>query len=136
MAGPNPNALVLRFSPTSPKAVLERAERAFRESGRWLVSVWMDAAREGEGQDEVVRRLLEASAVGGIQAANNQKYYLCTSAKELTTRGFTFVKDGYDGEPELHCSVDIGTEPDLETAGRSLKPFTAARRTDAYQDRD
>jgi len=128
MANPDPNAMVLRFRPTQPEAVLTSAQKEFRNSGRWLVSVWVDAAREGEAEADVILRLLAASEIGGMEAANNPRYYVCASAQELIDRGFAFVKDGYDEEPELHFSVDMGPDPDIETVERFLEPFTAARR--------
>ncbi len=64
----------------------------------------------------------------GDEPANNPKYYVCASARELLDRGFAFVKDGYDEEPELHFSVDMGPDPNIETVERFLEPFTAARR--------
>lgn len=52
----------------------------------------------------------------------------CTTAQKLLDLGFSFEKDGYDGEPNEHYSVILGDPPTLEDAERFVSAFTKERR--------
>jgi hypothetical protein len=131
-----PNALVIRFAPNSPEGVLRRARLEFRRSGRYRVSVFADVPGEGETGDEVIGRLLTASQLSGIAAAGNPKYWLCSSAAEIEALSLKFVKDGFEGEPPEHYSVEFDEEPDLEETKRFIEAFTVQRRDHERADRD
>ncbi|MGV9710871.1 hypothetical protein ACWDTI_09425 [Gordonia sp. NPDC003424] len=74
-------------------------------------------------------RLLEAAELGGLDAARNPKYWVCTSARELLDRGFTFEKDDYPDEPKEHYSVVLSAaEPTFEDAERFIEAFELERR--------
>lgn len=118
------DAIVIRFRPTTPESVLRSAEKeARRTDGRFGLSVFAAVAREGETSQEVISRLLKASELGGIDCESNPKYFVCTRAGELLSRGFTFCKDGDDDEVAEHYTVDLGAEPSLDDVGRFLEVF-------------
>lgn len=128
---PRPDAVVIRFRPVDPRRVLERAEQNTRDPdgrGHHSSSVFADHARGAETQDAVIDRLLRDSELDGINPATNPKYWVCTTAKELTDRKFTFENDGWTGEPATHYSVVLGDPPTIEDAKRFLEPFREERR--------
>jgi hypothetical protein len=107
-----------------PDSALRSAEKAARENGgRRCLSVFADAPREGESFDIVVRRLLVASELARINPLTNRKYFICVRAEELSTRGFTFWKDGGDDEQPEHYSVDLGPNPSLVDTERFIAAF-------------
>jgi hypothetical protein len=115
-------ALVVRFRPTDPVQVLKSAQKAHRATGRYLLSVFADVAHEGESDDEVRQRLVDAAGLSGIKMENQKKCYICGQAKELSERGFTFWKDGDDDEQEEHYSLDLGDQATVD----DVKVFLAA----------
>src|SRR5882724_5575224 len=104
------DALVIRFRPTAPADVWRRAELEHRRIGRYRLSVFADIKRGQETDEDQRLRLLKVSEVG-IDPAKNPKYFVCTRARDLLVRGFTFWRDGDDDEEaDEHCSVDLGTD--------------------------
>ena len=123
-----PDALVVRFSPTLPDRVLDRARTAYEECGRWELSVFVGTATATEDSYALLDRLLTAAFNRGIGIANNPNYWRCAQAAELLDLGFTFTKGGDPGEPAEHWNVDLGDSPSIEDVGRFLDCFTKHRR--------
>lgn len=124
-----PDALVIRFRPTDPAKVLEWAAKEHRRSGHYRLSVFAAAPGPGGAGAAVQARLLKASELAGIDPAGNAKYFVCTHARQLLDRGFTFWKDDDDpDEPAEHYSVDLGETPTLGVVRRFLEPFGPALR--------
>lgn len=127
------DAVVVRFSPVQPDRVLRKVAQEYRRVQAWGLSVFADAPRSGEDMDAVVRRLLEAAELDGMNPATNRKYYVCTRAAELRSRGFTFYKyDEAEKPDELpeHYSVDLGSvegAPTEATVISFLGAFDAKR---------
>ena len=122
------NAIVIRFRPTMPESVLNWARKEYRRTGRYRVSVFADAPREGEDDQAVIDRLLKVSQLMGIDPCGNKKFYVCARASELADRGFTFHKDGDEDEADEHYSVDLGADPSVDDVVRFLDPFEERRR--------
>jgi hypothetical protein len=116
------DAVVIRFRPWNPEDVWNWACKEHRRIGRYRLSVFADVRRGDETEEQVIDRLLKVSELG-IDPAKNKKYSLCTSAAELADLGYTFWKDGADGDPDEHYSVDLGAEATLKDAERFLGPF-------------
>ncbi len=116
-------ALVIRFPPSDPEAVLRRAGKEHRRDGHYGVSVFADVKRGQEDDDALVARLLEVSGLAGMEPGRNPKYYRCQTAQELLDRGFAFMKDREDGELTEHYCVSLGVAPSVQDAGRFLEPF-------------
>ena len=83
------DALVIRFRPTDPQAVLKRAELEFRRVGRYQLSVFAAARASGESDADLRQRLLKVAELSGMNPANHRKYYVCTRAEELLKRGLS-----------------------------------------------
>ncbi|MCA1673816.1 MAG: hypothetical protein LC799_16970, partial [Actinobacteria bacterium] len=71
------DAIVIRFAPTDPARVLQRAERDSRYSGTFALSVFADVQRDGEDESDTIARLLAASEMSNIRVECNPKYYVC-----------------------------------------------------------
>jgi hypothetical protein len=123
----SPNALVIRFKPTAPEAILAAAGKEFRRTGRYGCSVFADVARSDESRERLQWRLLEASNLAGRPIPLNDKFFICARAAELLDLGMEFWKDGDEDEVPEHYSVVIGHDPGLEDAQRFLEPFGPAR---------
>jgi hypothetical protein len=126
------DALVIRFRPTDPVRVLEWAAKEHRRTGHYRLSVFAAVPVAGETVEAVQARLLKASELAGIDPENNPKYFVCTQARQLLDRRFTFWKDDDDpDEPAEHFSVDLGEAPTLEDVQLFLEQFglTVRRRT-------
>jgi hypothetical protein len=122
------DAVVIRFWPIEPNRVWRKACEEHKRIGHHRLSVFADARRAHETQQDVIYRLLKASEVG-INPATNKKFTLCTSAAELLDLGFTFWKDGDDdNEPDEHHSVDLGADATPEDVTRFLGVFRAEMR--------
>jgi hypothetical protein len=119
-------ALVIRFRPTDPDAVLGWAQKEFRRVGCYRLSVFADVQQPDETEDHLIRRLLGASEMSGIDPKSNKKYFVCTRAAELLERGFTFWKDGDDDEQDEHYSVDLGVDATRDDVVRFLGVFSPA----------
>lgn len=127
------NAIVVRFTPITPEGLVRSANRAFQESGHYRVSVFADTPRPEEDLVDVLRRLFAAADLSQIDPERNDRFFLCARSGDITQLGFTFVKDGYDGEVPEHWSVDLGSAPTLEQAAalRACFETTARRRSRA-----
>jgi len=119
-------ALVIRFRPTDPDSVLGWAQKEFRHSGCYRLSVFADVQKPDETENDLIRRLLVTSEMSGIDPKNNKKYFVCTRAAELLERGFTFWKDGDDDEQDEHYSVDLGVDATRDDVVRFLGVFSPA----------
>ena len=64
--------------------------------------------------------------MSGIDPKGNKKYFVCTQAAELLSRGFTFWKDGDDEEQDEHYSVDLGADATRDDVVRFLSVFSSA----------
>jgi hypothetical protein len=104
------DALVIRFSPTMPETVLKRADQAYRECGRYQLSVFAAVKQGDESEEDLHARLLQASEMHHISPETNRKYFVCSEAGRLYDRGFTFWKDGDPDETPEHYSVDLGVD--------------------------
>ncbi|BBZ38738.1 hypothetical protein MCNS_18010 [Mycobacterium conspicuum] len=117
----------------SPEGLLNRAALDARRTdgkGHHTASVWADRPRPGETREDVIRRLLEATELHGLDPARNPHLWSCTSAQKLLDEGFSFEKDEYEGEPDEHYSVVLGDPPTLEDTTRFAEAFTKERRPD------
>ncbi len=123
-----PGALVIRFSPSRADRVLDRAQAAHEESGRWELSVFADVTRATENSEDLLARLLAAAKLHGIVLQNNKYYWRCTHAAELLGLGFTFAKGGTPDERPEHWNVELGDSPTIDDVRRFLEPFTQYRR--------
>ena len=123
------DAVVIRFKPISSEALLNSAVKEYRRAGHYRLSVFADAAGQGESVEAVEARLLLA-AFETLDPARNDRYFTCT-AGELLDRGFTFWKDDEPGELAEHYSVDLGERPTLDDVSRFRGAFGPARRRPA-----
>jgi hypothetical protein len=119
-------ALVIRFRPTDPDSVLGWAQKEFRHTGCYRLSLFADVQKPDETEGDLIRRLLGASEMSGIDPKSNKKYFVCTRAAELLERGFTFWKDGDDDEQDEHYSVDLGVDATRDDVVRFLGVFSPA----------
>lgn len=124
------DALVIRFRPTAPDAVLRRATQEFQRTGRYGASVFATVKRPGETESAMRRRLLAVAELAGMAPENHPKYFVCAKAEELIRRGFAFYKDGDDDERDEHYSVDLGTDATRDEAERFLGAFGPAEERD------
>jgi hypothetical protein len=124
------DALVIRFRPTDPDAVLRKATSEHRRTGRYGASVFATVRLPGESETVTRRRLLAVAELSGMKPENNPKYYVCANAEELTRRGFVFYKDGDDDERDEHYSVDLGADATRDDAERFLGAFGPAEERD------
>ncbi|MBV9764109.1 MAG: hypothetical protein JOZ48_04615 [Acidobacteriaceae bacterium] len=115
-------ALVLRFKPMIVETVWKKACLTYRLNGRYQLSVFADVARLSEGEDDLIKRLLNASERQGVAPANNPRYFLCTEAAKLLDLGFTFWKDG-PPEVDEHYSVDLGEDATVGHVERFVAAF-------------
>ncbi|MGV8874265.1 MAG: hypothetical protein ACOH2Q_17155 [Rhodococcus sp. (in: high G+C Gram-positive bacteria)] len=128
---PNSDALVIRFKPMQPEAVLRRAAldaRRIDGPGEHTASVWCAVRADDESEEQARRRVLQVTADNGLNADKNKKFWVCTYVRELRDRGFVFIKDGYEGEPEAHFSVILGNPPTLDDVERFIEPFHGMER--------
>jgi hypothetical protein len=129
---PRADAVVLRFSPMSAEGVLTRAERDSRRSGGpglHTASVWADhPSSADETRQDVIKRLLQATEMQGLDPGRNPSFWWCSTAKELLDRGFSFIKDGEPDEADQHYSVVLGNPPDLADAARFVEAFVKEKR--------
>lgn len=115
----------------SAEGVLKRAAIDARRSdgkGHHTASVWADHAAPGEDRVALLRRILVATELHGLDPAKNPNLWWCSSAREIRDEGFVFEKDEYDGEPEAHYSVVLGDPPTLEDAQTFVRLFNKERR--------
>ncbi|MGW4848235.1 hypothetical protein [Nocardia brasiliensis] len=127
----DPNALVIRFRPMQPQALLDRAARDARRldgPGKHTASVWCGVHEPGESDEDLRRRILDITVDNGMDAVRNSQYWACARAGDLHERGFSFIKDGYDDEPDAHYSVVLGEPPTLHDVERFLEPFERMER--------
>lgn len=89
------------------KALIKRAEQDRREAerdgswdGRYRLSVFGDAPRQGESVDQVIKRVLDDQPVGGA-------YVRATRAARLREAGFELVATPPD---PYHYDAVLGTE--------------------------
>lgn len=123
-----PEAVLIRFPPIDSTRLLRKAELSARRTGVYALSVFADRRRGGELESDTIARLLTASELSGIQPERNNKYYVCERAEEIYRQGFTFVKDGYEGELAEHYSVDLGPTPTITDVERFVQAFDQVRR--------
>jgi hypothetical protein len=124
---PDRDALVIRFRPTQPDAMLSSAQKAFRQGGAYRLSIFADSARDGEDEEALIGRLLRAAELSHISNDGNPKFWLCTSAGELIDDGFVFRKDKYPGEEPEHYSIDLGNTPTLGDTEKLARHFPESR---------
>jgi hypothetical protein len=113
----------VRFRPTDPVSVLGWAEKEFRRTDFYRLSVFADAPRGDEPRASVIGRLVEAAALSGIDPAKNRRVFVCASAGDLLDLNFLFYKDDEDDEVPEHYSIDLGPSPDEAVVRRFLEPF-------------
>lgn len=123
---------MIRFSPFSAAGVAKSARTSSRhymdpdnpdEPKIYRSSVFADVRRPDETRDDLLGRLLKAAELSHMQMDRN-KYFTIGEASTLLQEGFTFWKDGYEGEVSEHYSVDFGPEePQEPDAERFLRAF-------------
>jgi hypothetical protein len=118
-------AIVMRFRPTDPDAVLGKAEVEFRRAGHYGLSVFADVQRDGETEADVLRRLLAASLLDRIALSNNKRIFVCAQAVEITSMGFAYLKDDEADELDEHYCIDLGPDPTLDRVRQLLGAFAA-----------
>lgn len=139
-ARPAANCLVLRFPPGGPDDVEQirkeakynhRHHQQARSEPWYRLSVWVTAAREGELEEQVLLRLVRAAGIGGIRLADlRNRVCWTTTAGRLYELGFDRRKDGDEGEPQEHFSVDLGeSEPARHVIVRFVSAFIGPRQT-------
>lgn len=121
------DAVVIRFRPVDPSAVIQWAAKEHRRSGRYQLSVFAAAPAQGESRQAVEARLVRAAGLAGVDLTRQSKYFVCT-AGVLLDSGFTFWKDDEPGEAAEHYSVDLGEHLTLGAVIRFLGQFGVARR--------
>jgi len=121
------DAVVIRFRPVEPSAVLQWAAKEHRRTGHNRLSVFAVVPGPGESSEAAEGRLLNAAGLAGIDLARQTKYFVCT-AGALLDAGFTFWKDDEPGELAEHYSVDLGERLTLAVINRFLGQFGMARR--------
>lgn len=119
----SPDAVVIRFRPTDPDAVLRWAVKEHRRTGRYAVSVFADIQRAAEDRRAVIGRLLRVAQLSGIDPSSNRNVWICTSAERILEEGFTFHKDEEEDELREHYSVDLGEQPNVDDVRRLLGTF-------------
>jgi hypothetical protein len=124
---PDREALVIRFRPTAPDAILRQAQKEFRRTGAYRVSMFADTKRGDESDEDLINRLLSAAELDGVNPDNNPKFWFCARASDLMDDGFRFVKDNEPGEPDEHYSVDLGKEPSLQDTEKLAAHFPESR---------
>lgn len=118
------NAVVIRFRPTQAEAVLRSAQKEFRRVGHYGCSVYAGVPRDGESQEDVVRRVLQSADLAGMTVrSGNKKAFVCARASRIEEQGFAFLKDGDDDELDDHYCVNLGNEPDEADAQRFVDQF-------------
>lgn len=130
------DAMVIRFRPTAPESVLSRAAVEHRRIGVYGLSVFADVARSGEDRDDLIKRLLKASELDGMDPEKNKNVWVCAEARELRKPGFSFYKYTADEDPESrelpeHYSVDLSDvepTPSVATVEKFLAPFSSEKR--------
>ena len=122
---------MIRFRPSEPAAILRSAQKEYRRSGKYRISVFADSKVEGETEDEqLIDRLLRAAQLSNIKPEGNKKFWLCARAAALMDDGFEFVKDNYPGEETEHYSIDLGNEPSLQDTEQLAGHFSESRSWD------
>jgi hypothetical protein len=141
---PPPDALVLRFPPGGPdqvKKIINEARYTHRHhqdrrAEPWYrLSIWADVPKPGEKDEDVLLRLVHAARLGRIKIEDvrNGRFWW-TTANRLYQLGFDILKDGEDGEPAEHYSVDLGHEASRETVGRFVSAFRGPEQTGRFTD--
>ncbi len=110
----DPEAVVIRFAPTSLESVMKKAKQEFRRSGHHRLSVFADTPRPGETPLDTERRLVQAAGLANINLDSNRRYWV-GRGRDLT-ESFEAHKDGYEGEPREHYSLDLGDDAGLADA--------------------
>lgn len=131
-----PDAMVVRFRPSAPQAVLSSAEKENRRrfdpenpiQTYYRVSVFADVKREGEDADSLLIRLISAAELNGLDIGNNKHCWAAT-AGDLQELEVSFWKDGDDDEVPEHYSIDLGPSPTVEFVERILEAFEGPERT-------
>lgn len=103
------------------------AQKEYRRVGHYGLSVFADIKSGTETTEELTRRLLSVTELAGVDPRTNAKFFVCTQAEELVSRGFAFFKDGDDDELPEHYCVILGDDPDVGTVTRFLQPFGPAQ---------
>jgi hypothetical protein len=115
-----PDAVVLRFRPTRPDAVLAWAGKEYRRTTHYRLSVFAASREPGEGDDDVRARLLRAANLTSLPLGRRAHHAVWTRAGDLLELGFTFWRDDDDpDEITEHYSVDLGDVP----VALFLEPF-------------
>jgi hypothetical protein len=124
------DAIVIRFRPTSPDAVLRSVRAEHARVGHHGASCFASAALEGEDDEDVYRRLLAVAELGHIALTNNKNFYVCSRACEVTALGFVFLKDEESGELPDHYCADLGEDPTLDDVTTFLSVFSPKKTAD------
>jgi hypothetical protein len=106
----DPDAVVIRFPPTTVERIVRKAEQEFRRTGHHRLSVFADTRLPGETQLETESRLVQAAGMSGIDLKSNRNYFVGRAGD--IAESFSFHKDDPSDRPE-HYSVDVGTSEDL-----------------------
>jgi hypothetical protein len=107
-----PDALVLRFRPTKPDAVLAWAGKEYRRTDHYRLFVFAASRQPGEGDKDLQARLLTAAQVADALPHRHESHAVWTRAGMLLDRGFTFWRDDDEAdEIAEHYCVELGDAP-------------------------
>ena len=130
------DAMVVRFRPTAAEDVLRWAGKSHRamfdparvERTFYRISVFADVKRPGEDDEALLQRLIRAAGLDGLNLGKNKHCWIARSG-DLQGLDVPFCKDGYEGEPEEHYSLDLGSHPTVGDVERVLSVFVGPERT-------
>ena len=129
MVEPPPlEATVIRFPSMKHDRVESRALQAFRECGSHRISVFLGVSENGEDEDRLHARLIEAAGLEGMNL-ESLNWIFVSKVESLISLGFSFEKDGHAGERREHYSVNVNKN------GADLQPMDICQFIAAFTDK-
>lgn len=102
--------------------LLDKAELAYRDCGRYVLSVFCRTLLENESIDEMLFALCAEAPAGG-------KNVWLSSVQRLNEAGFRLL---HEPPPDCHYDVDLGAELTVSVVERFVAAFHAPRRNPAW----
>lgn len=90
--------------------------------------MFADVKAEDESDDDLLRRLVTAAGLSGLDISKNRNCWTSTSGS-LQDLGLTFWKDGDVDEVPEHYSLDLGSNPTVARVDEVLGAFVGPERT-------